>query len=220
MIRIERYGILLVISSPSGAGKSAIASYLLAHDSALELSISVTTRARRSSETDGIHYHFVSQHEFNQLCAKNALLEWAEVHSHLYGTLRAPVDQALAAGRDVLFDVDWQGGAQLFEKNRSDVVSVFILPPSMGELRNRLERRAEDSSETIEKRLMNAVTEIPHWREYDYVVINDDLDKTCNSIQAILKTERLRRERRYGLADFSDGLIRDDLTGYLRTKVK
>ena len=159
---------MLVLSSPSGAGKSTIARNLLESDPAFELSVSVTTRPRRGSEIEGVHYHFVSQREFDRLRDSDALLEWAEVHGNFYATPREPAEEAMAEGRDMLFDIDWQGAQQLKEKMRGDIVSIFILPPSMGELKARLKRRAEDQEAVIETRLKNARTEIEHWREYDY----------------------------------------------------
>jgi guanylate kinase len=182
---IRRRGLMLVLSSPSGAGKSTIARNLLESDPSLELSVSVTTRPRRASEIDGVHYHFVSRREFERLRDSDALLEWAEVHGNFYGTPREPAESAMAAGRDMLFDIDWQGAVQLNEKMRADIVSVFILPPSMHELKSRLKRRAEDSDATIETRLKNARIEIEHWREYDYVVINEDLDRAFAAVRAI-----------------------------------
>ena len=205
--RIERRGIMLVLSSPSGAGKSAISRQLLADDDRIELSVSVTTRSRRPSEIDGKHYHFIDRREFDRLRDGDALLEWAEVHGNFYATPRDPVEKALAQGRDVLFDVDWQGGLQLAQKAPADVVSIFILPPSMTELKSRLLRRAEDSPDAIERRLANAMVEIPHWREYDYVVINDDLQRAQAAVEAILAAERLRRDRRPGLFEFAEGLL-------------
>ncbi len=204
---LERRGIMFVLSSPSGAGKSTIARNLLERTGNLELSVSVTTRPRRGSEIDGVHYHFVSHREFDRLRESDALLEWAEVHGNFYATLRDPAEKALREGRDMLFDIDWQGGKQLVEKARTDVVSVFILPPSMSELRARLTRRAEDKPEVIEKRLENALAEIPHWREYDFVVINDDLDAAFHQVEAVLTSERLRRDRRPGLFDFERELL-------------
>ncbi|MGB6118027.1 MAG: guanylate kinase [Mesorhizobium sp.] len=198
---------MLVISSPSGAGKSTIARNLLENDSSLELSVSVTTRARRGSEIDGTHYRFINQREFDRLRDSDSLLEWAEVHGNCYGTPREPAEAAMAAGRDMLFDIDWQGAVQLNEKMRADIVSVFILPPSMAELKARLKRRAEDSDEVIEKRLKNASVEIEHWREYDFVVVNDDLDRAFAEVKAIVTAERLRRDRRPGLFDFVTGLL-------------
>jgi guanylate kinase len=205
--QIRRRGLMLVLSSPSGAGKSTIARNLLESDPSLELSVSVTTRPRRGSEIDGVHYHFVSQREFQRLRDSDALLEWAEVHGNFYGTPREAAEAAMAAGRDMLFDIDWQGAVQLNEKMRADIVSIFILPPSMEELKSRLKRRAEDSAATIETRLKNARIEIEHWREYDYVVINDDLDRAFAAVRAIANAERLRRDRRPGLFDFVSGLL-------------
>ncbi len=204
---IRRRGLMLVLSSPSGAGKSTIARNLLESDSALELSVSVTTRARRGSEIDGVHYHFLSMREFERLRDSDALLESAEVHGNHYGTPREPAEVAMAQGRDMLFDIDWQGAKQLNEKMRADIVSIFILPPSMAELKERLKRRAEDSAATIETRLHNARSEIEHWREYDYVVINDDLDRAFSAVKAIVAAERLRRDRRPGLFDFVSRLL-------------
>jgi guanylate kinase len=204
---IERRGIMLVLSSPSGAGKSTIARELLSKEEDLRLSVSVTTRKQRGSEIDGTHYHFISDRDFKRMRDSNALLEWAEVHSNFYGTPSDPVEEALNSGNDMLFDIDWQGGTQLIEKARIDVVSVFILPPSLDELKGRLERRAEDAPEVIAKRLDNALNEIPHWRDYDYVVINDNLERAFAQVRAILQAERLRRDRRPGLFDFVEKLV-------------
>ena len=168
--RIRRRGLMLVLSSPSGAGKSTIARNLHREDPGFELSVSVTTRPRRGSEIDGVHYRFVSQREFDSLRDSDALLEWAEVHGNFYATPREPAEKAMAEGRDMLFDIDWQGAKQLKEKMRGDIVSIFILPPSMKELKARLKRRAEDQEAVIETRLKNARTEIEHWTEYDFVV--------------------------------------------------
>ncbi|HWK65657.1 MAG TPA: guanylate kinase [Rhizobiaceae bacterium] len=209
---IKRRGLMLVLSSPSGAGKSTIARSLIESDSAFELSVSVTTRLRRGSEIDGVHYHFRSRREFDSLRDNDALLEWAEVHGNFYATPREPAERAMAEGRDMLFDIDWQGAKQLKEKMRGDIVSVFILPPSMSELKARLQRRAEDSASTIDTRLNNARVEIEHWREYDYVVINHDLDRAFAEVRAIVTAERLRRDRRPGLFDFVSGLL-DEKTG-------
>ncbi len=205
---IKRTGIMLVLSSPSGAGKSTIARNLLEQDGRLELSVSVTTRPRRPSEIDGVHYKFVSKREFERLRDSDALLEWAEVHGNLYGTPRDPVEKALNDGRDMLFDIDWQGGKQLMERAPAHLVSIFILPPSIDELMSRLHRRAEDTEEVIERRLANAAIEIPHWREYDYVIINDDLERAFRRAGSILMAERLRVDRRIsGLGDFEEKLI-------------
>ncbi|WP_378943445.1 guanylate kinase [Mesorhizobium sp. ANAO-SY3R2] len=204
---IRRRGLMLVLSSPSGAGKSTIARNLLESDPGLELSVSVTTRARRGSEIDGIHYHFRTMRDFERLRDSDALLEWAEVHGNYYATPREPAELAMAQGRDMLFDIDWQGAEQLKEKMRADIVSIFILPPSMGELKARLRRRAEDQDAVIETRLHNARVELEHWRDYDYVVVNDDLDKAFASVKAIVTAERLRRDRRPGLFDFVSKLL-------------
>lgn len=204
---IPRRGLMLVLSSPSGAGKSTIARNLLESDPGLELSVSVTTRARRGSEIEGVHYHFRSQREFELLRDNDALLEWAEVHGNFYATPREPAEKAMAEGRDMLFDIDWQGALQLKEKLRGDIVSIFILPPSMKELKARLKRRAEDSDEVIEKRLENARVEIEQWREYNYVVINHDLNQAFDEVRAIVTAERLRRDRRAGLFDFVTELL-------------
>jgi guanylate kinase len=205
--RIRRRGLMLVLSSPSGAGKSTIARNLIESDQAFELSVSVTTRARRGSEIDGIHYHFRSRREFDMLRDNDELLEWAEVHGNFYATPRAAAETAMAEGRDMLFDIDWQGAKQLKEKMRGDIVSIFILPPSMAELKARLKRRAEDQEQVIETRLKNARDEIEHWTEYDFVVINDDLDRAFGEVKAIVTAERLRRDRRPGLFDFVSGLL-------------
>ncbi len=208
---IRRRGLMLVLSSPSGAGKSTISRNLLESDTSFELSISVTTRARRGSEIDGRHYHFRSLREFESMRDNDELLEWAEVHGNCYATPRAPVEKALSEGRDMLFDIDWQGAEQMRDKMRADIVSIFILPPSMRELKGRLRRRAEDAEEVIGARLANARAEIEHWRDYDYVVINDDLDAAFADVQAIVTAERLRRDRRPGLFDFVQGLLGEKL---------
>ncbi|MET3613098.1 guanylate kinase [Rhizobium aquaticum] len=204
---IERRGLMVVISSPSGAGKSTISRNLLETDRNLSLSVSVTTRAKRGSEIEGIHYHFKSQRDFELMRDGEALLEWAAVHGNYYGTPRAEVEKAMAEGRDMLFDIDWQGAQQLQDKMRGDVVSIFILPPSIAELRARLHRRAEDSEDVIATRLANAKAEIEHWHEYDYVVVNDDLERAFGAVKAIVEAERLRRDRRPGLFGFVSGLL-------------
>lgn len=207
---IRRRGLMLVLSSPSGAGKSTIARNLLEErNSGLELSVSVTTRQRRASEIEGVHYLFRSQHDFEILRDNEELLEWAEVHGNFYGTPRGPVEKAMTEGRDMLFDIDWQGAKQLKERMRGDIVSVFILPPSMKELAARLKRRAEDSEKTIETRVSNARVEIEHWHEYDYVVVNEDLDQAFASVKSIVTAERLRRDRRPGLFDFAAALLEE-----------
>jgi guanylate kinase len=207
----DRRGLVLILSSPSGAGKTTLTRMLL-QDRALDLtlSISVTTRPRRSSEADGIHYWFISQRRFEIMRDDNELLEWAQVHGNFYGTPRAPVDEILAQGRDALFDIDYQGTQQVREKMPADTVTVFILPPSMKELRARLERRAEDPREAIERRLENARNEIVRWKQYDYVLINDDLQATFEELLAILRSERRRRPRRAEqIEDFVNRLLRE-----------
>ena len=204
-----RRGLMLILSSPSGAGKTTLTRMLL-QDRALELtlSVSVTTRAKRSSEVDGVHYHFIDRDAFDAMRDHGDMLEWAEVHGNCYGSPRKPVEKILAQGRDVLFDIDYQGAAQVREKAAADVVSIFILPPSMTELRARLERRAEDAKEVIDKRLANAREEIRRWQAYDYVIVNDDLDKSYKQVTAIIAAERLRRERNaQGVARFVEGLL-------------
>jgi guanylate kinase len=208
--RLARRGLMFVLSSPSGAGKSTLARLLLQKDANLQHSISVTTRPRRSSEVDGQHYHFIDAGRFRRMADDGDLLEWAEVHGNLYGTPREPVEAALRAGRDVLFDIDWQGARQIAERAPADLVRVFVLPPSMPELRARLERRAEDAAEVIERRLRNARREIEQWRDYDYVVVNDDLERTFEVVTSILTAERIRRERLTGLADFIGTLLSED----------
>ena len=208
---IRRRGLMLVLSSPSGAGKSTIARNLLESDPSFELSVSVTTRQRRASEIDGVHYHFHSQREFEMLRDGDQLLEWAQVHGNFYATPREPAEKALSEGRDMLFDIDWQGAEQLREKMRADIVSIFILPPSMRELKDRLRRRAEDQDAVIEARLKNARVEIEHWRDYDYIVVNEDLDAAFSAVRSIVTAERLRRDRRPGLFEFVSGLLDEKL---------
>lgn len=207
-VSIARRGLMLVISSPSGAGKSTIARTLMDRDPQISLSVSVTTRQRRQSEIEGVHYHFVSQREFERLRDSDSLLEWAEVHGNFYGTPREAVETAMGEGRDMLFDIDWQGAQQLQEKMAADVVSIFILPPTMAELQSRLHRRAEDTEDVIQTRLNNSRAEIQHWREYDYVIVNDDLNSAFDAVQSIVKAERLRRDRRHGLFDFVGDLVK------------
>lgn len=208
-VQIARRGLMLVISSPSGAGKSTIARTLLETDRQIGLSVSVTTRQRRPSEVEDVHYHFKSVREFERLRDSDALLEWAEVHGNFYGTPREPVEQAMAEGRDMLFDIDWQGAQQLQEKMSADVISIFVLPPTMTELQSRLHRRAEDPEEVIQTRLANSRAEIAHWREYDYVIVNDDLNAALDAVQSIVKAERLRRDRRHGMFDFVRELLEE-----------
>jgi guanylate kinase len=203
MVNLPRRGVMLVLSSPSGAGKSSITRALVQEErERLFLSISVTTRTRRSSEVDGIHYYFIDAERFTRMREGGELLEWAEVHGNLYATPRVAVEQALARGLDVLFDIDWQGTQQLVAAMPDDVVTIFILPPSMAELQARLERRAEDNAGAIAKRLGNAASEMSHWTEYDYVVVNDDLGRALGAVRAVLVAERVKRVRQTGMADF------------------
>jgi guanylate kinase len=205
----KRRGLMLILSSPSGAGKTTLTRMLLQKKECdLTLSVSVTTRARRSSEADGIHYNFISLERFEAMRERNDLLEWAEVHGNAYGTPRGPVEAVIAEGRDVLFDIDYQGTQQVRSKAPADVVTIFILPPSMRELRARLERRAEDPPEVIERRLANARNEIARWSAYDYVLVNNDLQQTFTDVLNILAAERLKRVRvEAGVADFVAGLL-------------
>ncbi|HEV3373193.1 MAG TPA: guanylate kinase [Xanthobacteraceae bacterium] len=203
---IARRGLMLVLSSPSGAGKTTLSRKLLEADPMVDLSISVTTRKQRPGEVAGEHYHFVDQASFDRMVANAELLEWAQVFGNGYGTPRGPVEAALAHGRDVLFDIDWQGTQQLREKARGDLVSVFVLPPSIPELERRLHRRAQDTDEVIRARMAKVFDELSHWAEYDYVVINNAIDRAFADVQAILAAERLKRERQTGLSTFVRGL--------------
>jgi guanylate kinase len=203
---IARRGLMLVLSSPSGAGKTTLSRKLLEEDKNVMLSVSVTTRKMRPSEKHGRDYHFIKRREFDALVEENKLLEWAEVFDNYYGTPTKPVMDALAAGRDVLFDIDWQGTQQLQKKVPTDLVSVFVLPPSIPELERRLHTRAQDDYETIHRRMAKAADEMSHWPDYDYVVINRDLEQTFADVAAILAAERLKRERQPGLSDFVRGL--------------
>jgi guanylate kinase len=203
---IARRGLMFVLSSPSGAGKTTLSRLLLRADPNVELSVSVTTRAKRRGEIDGRDYHFIDLARFQMMVKSNELLEWAEVFGHCYGTPRRPVEKALRAGRDVLFDIDWQGTQQLREKARDDLVSVFILPPTAKELERRLHTRAQDSDDIIRTRMAKAAGEMSHWPEYDYVIVNSDIDLAFSEVRAILAAERLQRERQIGLSAFVRGL--------------
>lgn len=203
---VTRRGMMLVLSSPSGAGKTTLSRKLLDADKGVTLSISVTTRKMRPGEKDGRDYYFIDRRRFDALIEKGELLEYAEVFDNYYGTPKKPVMDALATGRDVLFDVDWQGTQQLRDKAPKDLVSIFVLPPSIPELERRLKSRAQDDYETIHRRMAKAADEMSHWQEYDYVVINRELDRTFADIMAILASERVKRERQIGLADFVRGL--------------
>jgi guanylate kinase len=204
--KFRRRGVLFVLSSPSGAGKSTIARKLLKADDYLEMSVSYTTRPMRPGEVDGVDYHFVDLEKFREMVANNEFLEWAHVFDQRYGTPKAPVDQILASGRDVLFDIDWQGAQQLFQLAGGDVVRVFILPPSLKILHERLIKRATDATEIIDARMSRATSEVSHWDGYDYVLVNDEVQQCYESVHTILKAERLRRSRQTGLIGFIRGL--------------
>lgn len=200
---IKRRGVMFILASPSGAGKSTLSRLLMQSEPNLHLSVSATTRPRRASEVDGVHYNFVTPQRFQSMIGENAFLEWAEVHGNRYGTPREAVEKALSEGRDVLFDIDWQGTLQIYKHARADVASVFLLPPSIPELKSRLERRAEDPEEVVSRRMKSAKTEIGTWENFDYVLINDDLDTTFVALRSILHAERLKRERQRGLDTFA-----------------
>jgi guanylate kinase len=210
MMNFARRGVMLVIASPSGAGKSSISRQLFSQDPNIALSVSITTRARRTDEIDSTHYHFIDIPKFEQMRDRGELLEWAEVHGNFYATPREKVEERLSAGKDILFDIDYQGTLQLYENCRDDMVTVFILPPSIAELRARLERRAQDSNDTIEKRLRNARKEMEHYSEYDYVLVNEDLEQSVQMVRSILASARLQRPRQTKL----DGFV-EDLKGQI-----
>ena len=199
---VERRGLMFVLSSPSGAGKTTLSRLLIDRVPGLKMSVSATTRPMRPGEVDGRDYWFVDQSRFESMVRQDELLEWAKVFDHRYGTPRAPVEAALSAGQDMLFDIDWQGTQQLREKAGEDVVSVFILPPSAADLEQRLHSRAQDSDEVIRGRMNRASHEMSHWAEYDYIVINHDIDAAFAEVQSVLKAERLKRKRRTGLTTF------------------
>jgi guanylate kinase len=205
---VERRGLMFVLSSPSGAGKTTLSRMLMQRMSGLQMSVSATTRAMRPGEVEGKDYYFVDQKRFEAMVANGDLLEWAPVFGNRYGTPRLPVEAALSAGRDVLFDIDWQGTQQLREKAGADVVSVFILPPSAADLEKRLHTRAQDSDEVIRGRMDRASHELSHWAEYDYIVVNQNVDEAFTEVQSILKAERLKRARRTGLTEFVRNLQR------------
>src|SRR3954470_21712488 len=199
---VERRGLMFVLSSPSGAGKTTLSRMLIAETPGLQMSVSATTRPMRPGEIEGNDYYFTDQKRFDSMIANGELLEWATVFDNRYGTPRAPVEAALASGRDVLFDIDWQGTQQFREKGGADVVSLFILPPSAADLEKRLHTRAQDSDAVIRGRMDRASHELSHWAEYDYIVINREVDQAFAEVQSILKAERLKRERRTGLTGF------------------
>jgi guanylate kinase len=197
---------MLVLSSPSGAGKTTISRTLLEREDNLAMSVSVTTRDKREEEVAGGDYHFIDKSEFNRMVNRKELLEYAKVFDNYYGTPRAPVEEELAKGHDVLFDVDWQGAQQLEQNAGDDLVGIFILPPSTAELERRLHGRAQDSDEVVAVRMAQAADEMSHWDAYDYIIVNDDVEDSVTRVQAILQAERLRRKRQTGLAEFVKGL--------------
>ena len=203
---LSRRGLMLVLSSPSGAGKSSIARALLKADSNLVSSVSGTTRAARPGETEGIDYYFVTVQQFEKMKSASEFLENARVFDNFYGTPRAHVEKKLSAGKDVLFDIDWQGTQQLRENARDDLVSIFIFPPSLDELERRLRGRAQDPDDVVRKRMARASDEMSHWPEYDYIVVNRDIDKSSSQVQTILAAERMKRARQIGLGDFVKGM--------------
>lgn len=205
-----RRGLMLVLSSPSGAGKTTLSRLLTRDDADIDLSVSWTTRPPRDGEINDVHYTFVSKDQFRAERADNGFLEWAEVHGNLYGSPRGPILTALEEGRDVLFDIDWQGAQQLTNSAEADVVKVFILPPSMRDLRKRLETRAQDSADVIRRRLANAYSEISRWDGYDYVLVNDDIEHAYEKLRAIVAAERLRRQRQPWLPPFVQTLLHED----------
>jgi guanylate kinase len=207
----SRRGLMLVVSSPSGAGKTSLSRRLVADHAALELSVSATTRKPRRGEADGREYHFIDRPEFDRMVAADAFLEWAEVHEHCYGTPSAPVAAALAAGRDVLFDIDWQGAASIARQAPADAVRIFILPPTMADLARRLHARAQDAEDVIERRLGRAYGEIEHWGEYDYVLVNEDFDVAYADLAHIYHAERLKRARNPWLTPFVERLLAERL---------
>ena len=204
--RIRRRGLMLVLSSPSGAGKTTISRTLLEREDNLAMSVSVTTRDKREEEVAGGDYHFIDKSEFNLMVNRKELLEYAKVFDNYYGTPRAPVEEELAKGHDVLFDVDWQGAQQLEQNAGDDLVGIFILPPSTAELERRLHGRAQDSDDVVAVRMAQAADEMSHWDAYDYIIVNDDVEDSVTRVQAILQAERLRRKRQTGLAEFVKGL--------------
>ncbi|MGQ3112140.1 MAG: guanylate kinase [Brevundimonas sp.] len=207
--RTPRRGVLLIVASPSGAGKTSLCRRLMADHRNLELSVSMTTRGIRPGEVDGRDYHFVSREEFDRLVAADAFLEWADVHGNCYGSPRAPVDRALAEGRDVLFDIDWQGARDVAEKCPEDAVRVFILPPSLAELRRRLVTRSQDAEDVIERRVANAKGEIEHCDAFDYVLVNEDFDSSYSELAHVYHAERARRARNLWVADYKAALLRE-----------
>ncbi len=205
--QLHRRGLMFILSSPSGAGKTTLSRMLLAKDPEIKLSVSATTRTPRPGEIDGVHYHFVSGEDFDRMIEEDDFYEWAHVFGHRYGTPKGKIRAALKEGQDFLFDIDWQGTQQLYQKDQQDVVRVFILPPSIDELHRRLQGRATDSTEVIAARMERAQAEISHWDGYDYVLINDDVDVCFDKVHAILEAERMKRARQTGLIPFVRGLM-------------
>jgi guanylate kinase len=204
---LQRRGLMLILSSPSGAGKTTISQLLLNHDAELRLSVSATTRPMRPGEIDGTHYHFVNQAEFDRMVAADEFYEWANVFGHSYGTPKSQIRSGLKEGRDFLFDIDWQGTQQLYQKDQQDVVRIFLLPPSIAELNRRLTGRGTDSADVIAARMERARAEISHWDGYDYVVVNDDIETCFAKVREILSAERMKRARQTGLIGFVRGLM-------------
>jgi len=203
---IRRRGLMLAISSPSGAGKTTIARALLAAEPELSMSVSATTRPKRPGETEGVDYYFIDREAFGLRINRGYFLEHARVFDHFYGTPKGPVEAALAAGRDMLFDIDWQGTQQIYEQAREDLVRVFVLPPSTMELERRLRRRAQDTDEVVARRMSEAAAEMSHWQEYEYVIVNREIETSIAQVRAILAAERLKRDRQLGLGDFVKAL--------------
>jgi guanylate kinase len=204
---LHRRGLMFILSSPSGAGKTTLSRMLLAKDAEIKLSVSATTRPPRPNEVDGVHYHFVTEAEFDRMVEEDDFYEWAHVFGHRYGTPKGKIRAALKEGQDFLFDIDWQGTQQLYQKDQQDVVRVFILPPSIDELHRRLKGRATDSTDVINARMERARAEISHWDGYDYVIINDDVNVCFDKVHAILEAERMKRARQTGLIPFVRGLM-------------
>ena len=202
----KRRGIMLILSSPSGAGKTSISRTIMQQDQNIKLSVSVTTRPKRANEVDGVDYHFRTVDEFQQLCERGEMLEWAEVHGNYYGTPKAQIQEQLDAGTDVLFDIDYQGALQLYENCAEDIVGIFVLPPSIAELKHRLERRADDNADVINRRLKTARKELKEWQKYDYVIVNKDLDESCQIVSEIISAARIHSKRQTDLSQFISGL--------------
>ncbi len=216
---IKRHGLIMVISAPSGVGKTTLARMLLESDEHIHHSVSYTTRPKRSNEVEGIHYHFVGVDRFKEMIENNDFLEYVELFGHLYGTPKQSVSTLLAAGEDVLFEIDWQGHRQILSRARQDMVSVFILPPCKEELFKRLSGRNQDSKEVMHRRLEEANWELCHWHEYDYVIINRCLEDSLDKLHSILRAERLKKERRTGLPEFVESLIQQDINFLLKNLI-